>query len=220
MPSTRRLVPVAAALVAFAAVLPAPAEAAPARPGQPQSASAASPAGQAQLSRDWKRLQTPNFTIAGTVSPKDLARLATELENFCDVLAQTQPALTLTSPVPTYVVALKNLDEGGGFRPRDAGPPRERVRILSERRLMPLERLLTLDTLPDAPEERWLFYAQSWAIVHFLLLGQENAPPNQIVTYLEAIRSGQSRDSAFQQAFGSTYEAFGWKVSKYANGQS
>lgn len=300
MPSTRRLMPVAAALAAFAAILPSAAYAAPARPRQPQSAQAAAPADQGPLSRDWKRLQLPNFTIVGTVSPKDLVRLAADLDVFCDVLAQTQPALTLTSPVPTYVVALKSLDERGGFRPRDdaggrprastqgyftAGPdgnymvlpwrgsdqqaltvlqhefshyvlsrnfavvplwlhegfsmlymtvradaargmtiigepPRERVRILSERRLMPLERLLTLDTVPDRPEERWLFYAQSWALVHFLLLGQENAPPNQIVTYLEAINSGQSRDSAFQRAFGGTYEAFGWKVSRYANGQS
>ena len=297
MPSTRRLVPVAAALVAFAAILPAPADGAPAPPGQPQSASAASSAGQGQLSREWKRLPSAHFTIVGTSSARDLAQLSVELEAFLAVLQQLTPSLRLASPVPTYVVALKDFGAYTNFQPRgpggrrmdwvagyySTGPegnylvapwggkdrqslalmihelthdlanrnvggiplwlaegvsefystfrvdadrsqaivgevPKERLRSLVGQSLMPLDRLFAVknaNEFANSPFELSLFYAQSWALVHYLYLGQQGARTRQIGAYLQALERGHDRSAAFALAFGGTYDQLGKDLVAY-----
>jgi lipoprotein NlpI len=116
MPSLRRLVPAAAALVALGALLPPLCAAAPAPPAPPQSATVSLPPA---LSREWKRLPSDEFTIVGTSSAKDLAQLAVELETFLAVLQQMTPSLRLASQVPTYVVALKDFGAFTSFQPRN-----------------------------------------------------------------------------------------------------
>ena len=77
------------------------------------------------LSREWKRLPSSQFTIVGTSSAKDLAQLAVELETFLAVLQQMTPSLRLASPVPTYVVALKDFGAFTNYQPR--GPDGRRM---------------------------------------------------------------------------------------------
>jgi tetratricopeptide (TPR) repeat protein len=46
------------------------------------------------------------------------------------------------------------------------------------------------------------FYAQSWAFVHYLLVGRETGTPTPIDAYMDAARRTSSADEAFTLAFG------------------
>ena len=294
MPSLRRLVPAAATIVALTLAIPLLCDAAPAPPAPPQPATVSLPPA---LSREWKRLPASQFTIVGTSSAKDLAQLGVELETFLAVLQQMTPSLRLASPVPTYVVALKDFGAFTTYQPRgpdgkrmdwvagyfspgldgnylvapwggkdreslavmlhelthhlasrnvrgiptwlaegvaefystfriDADrnlaivgePVKNRLRSLVGRSLMPLDRLLAVTStaeLSGSPVELDLFYAQSWALVHYLYLGQQGARTRQIGTYLQALERGQGRSAAFTLAFGSAYDELGKELVKY-----
>jgi tetratricopeptide (TPR) repeat protein len=78
-----------------------------------------------------------------------------------------------------------------------------RVRFLREheQELLPVETLLKVgDSSPHYTEQgkRAVFYAQSWAFVHYLLSGQRRA---QLSAYLGLVAKGQGVDDAFRQAF-------------------
>ena len=294
MPSLRRLVVVATTLAALALAIPLWCDAAPA---PPQSATVSLPPA---LSREWKRLPSDQFTIVGTSSAKDLAELAVELETFLAVLQQMTPSLRLATPVPTYVVALKNFGDFTSYQPRgpdgrrmewvagyfspgpdanylvapwggkdrdslavmlhelthylanrnvgfvptwvaegvaefystfrvDTGrnvavvgePPPSRVRSLIGKALIPMDRFFAVtstDEFAKSPAELELFYAQSWALVHYFFVGDQGARTRQIGTYLRALERGQDRSSAFTLAFGTTYDDLGKQLVKYARG--
>jgi Tfp pilus assembly protein PilF len=85
------------------------------------------------------------------------------------------------------------------------GTPSERYRMLRTMPLIPLETLLTVR--PNShyylnPRENQLFYAESWALVHFLTYseGMENGKRfNEFATLLQ---SGVEQKAAFQRIFG------------------
>ena len=75
---------------------------------------------------------------------------------------------------------------------------------LRETRLLPLKELLAVSN--DSPlynegDRRSVFYAQSWALTHMLLLGE---PPRtkQLAQYLVRLGQGVPADDAWQQVFG------------------
>ena len=97
-------------------------------------------------------------------------------------------------------------------------PPKDRLRSLVGRSLMPLDRLFAVastNEFSESPVELDLFYAQSWALVHYLYLGQQGARTRQIGTFLQAVERGQERSAAFTLAFGSTYDELGRELVKY-----
>ena len=76
-----------------------------------------------------------------------------------------------------------------------------RVQTLRERELLPLETLFKIDEQSPyytEQEKRNLFYAQSWALVHYLLSGNRRI---QLSTYLELLGKGINVEDAFRQAF-------------------
>jgi tetratricopeptide (TPR) repeat protein len=76
-----------------------------------------------------------------------------------------------------------------------------RVRTLRERELLPLEKLFNVDDVSPyykEPDKRDIFYAQSWALVHYLLSGPRRI---QLSTYLELLARGMTVEDAFRQAF-------------------
>ena len=80
-------------------------------------------------------------------------------------------------------------------------PVSYRFEMLRERELLPLETLLKVeDQSPYYTEQdkRKLFYAESWALMHYLLSGQRRA---QLSTYLELLAKGLGVEDAFRQAF-------------------
>ncbi len=61
-----------------------------------------------RASKDWRRLQSPNFNVVGNAGQEEIRRIATELEAFRAVLLQMFPKLRLSSPVPTEVVVFED----------------------------------------------------------------------------------------------------------------
>lgn len=274
MPCHPRLVPclIASAVLAALSASPAPAQA----PRQPR------------MSAEWKRVPSEHFTIVGTSSAGHLAELAVELETFLAVVQQMTPSLKEVSPVPTYVVALKDRGAYNAFQLRNAKgrrekwvagyfmaqpdaafmvmpwggsdkdslrlvlhefahylsirgvsrlplwvsegvaefystfridtsagmavvgePPRDRLPAIYVLPLLPLERLTTVASaseFADSPDYLNLFYAQSWAFVHYLFVGNKGARTKQIGAYVRALDRGESRAAAFTNAFGGSFE--------------
>lgn len=63
------------------------------------------------------------------------------------------------------------------------------------------------------------FYAQSWAIVHYLLRGTDlKDGAARLVRYLDAIDAGQPPETAFQNAFGTDFAAMERTLANYARG--
>ena len=83
-------------------------------------------------------------------------------------------------------------------------PVESHLQRLAEGRLLPLKELISVDR--DSPlynegERRSVFYAQSWALTHMLLLGEPNRA-KELKTFMGAAQSGVSAPEAWRQAFG------------------
>jgi hypothetical protein len=85
------------------------------------------------------------------------------------------------------------------------GRPREsHLRRLAEGKLLPLNELITVDRgspLYNEGERRSVFYAQSWALTHMLLLG-EPSRATELAAFIRAVQSGVTAPEAWRQAFG------------------
>ena len=85
-------------------------------------------------------------------------------------------------------------------------PSVESLRILqASAALLPIGQLIAVQ--PDSPmynegDRRGLFYAESWALVHYLTFGAPTRT-GQLKTYLGAVLEGVPAAEAFAQAFGS-----------------
>ncbi len=80
--------------------------------------------------------------------------------------------------------------------------------LLHNSTLIPLQQLFAVDRrseLYNETDRKNVFYAQSWALVHYLLLGNDERR-SQVATYLESIRNGAPSNEAFAEAFSSDYE--------------
>jgi Protein of unknown function (DUF1570) len=75
---------------------------------------------------------------------------------------------------------------------------------LKETPLLPLDQLLSVDhesPLYNEGNKRSLFYAQSWALTHLILLGQP-ARTDELNAYVKQLSQGVPVTQAWQQAFG------------------
>lgn len=93
---------------------------------------------------------------------------------------------------------------GSGNRKVKLGLPlKSRVLTLRRQPLLPLSTLFGIDDQSpyyNEPGKREIFYAESWAFVHYLLNGNALRRP-QFLRYLELISSGHSNEDALRQAF-------------------
>jgi tetratricopeptide (TPR) repeat protein len=83
----------------------------------------------------------------------------------------------------------------------------DHLRWLRGNSLIPLPNLLAVnESSPEynENERRGGFYAQSWALVHYLLAGNKPERREQAVRYLQLLQEGAPLDAAFQQSFGDT----------------
>jgi len=83
-------------------------------------------------------------------------------------------------------------------------PVEDHVLRLRAQMLLPLDQLfaVTHDS-PDYNEtsRQGIFYAESWALVHFLMVGDPKRGP-QLARFLELLEDGKDQRTAFQEAFG------------------
>ncbi|HSL16797.1 MAG TPA: hypothetical protein VLB51_02730 [Methylomirabilota bacterium] len=87
--------------------------------------------------------------------------------------------------------------------------------------LIPLEELFaTGRSSPEYHEghRRGSFYAQSWALTHMLVIGQPERQP-QLTSFLRLLRRGVNLDTAFEQAFGTTYDELARELRRYVQGR-
>lgn len=83
------------------------------------------------------------------------------------------------------------------------------VYFLREQRLLPLRTLFAVDQRSPYYNEKNkanVFYAQSWALVHYLILGNNGARNRQMGQFLDLIIAGKPVENAFSEAFQTTYE--------------
>jgi tetratricopeptide (TPR) repeat protein len=84
-------------------------------------------------------------------------------------------------------------------------PSSAQLEILQRRRPMPLAQLMHVDR--DSPhyreeEKASIFYAQSWALTHLLMIGEKGAHAQKLWNYLDLISKSVPSDSAAERAFG------------------
>src|ERR1044072_2169576 len=80
-----------------------------------------------------------------------------------------------------------------------------RVRQLRDAQLIPLRTLFEVDQQSPyyyEPGKRGLFYAQSWALAHFILNGDGGARRARLPRFVELLASGGGPVDAFHHAFG------------------
>jgi hypothetical protein len=87
------------------------------------TATAQAPAGRNPSS--WRRVDTPHFTVIGSVADRDLIDVATGFERFRDALAQLFPSAATATVVPTVVLVFESGKTFDSFKPLVRGKPRE-----------------------------------------------------------------------------------------------
>ena len=79
------------------------------------------------------------------------------------------------------------------------------LKVLRTREWLPLETLLAADsksTLYNERAYRELFYAQSWALAHYLMLGREGGQQQaDLYRFVELLAEGRAAVESFRQAF-------------------
>jgi tetratricopeptide (TPR) repeat protein len=94
---------------------------------------------------------------------------------------------------------------------------------LREDKLFPLRRLFGVDqSSPEYNEgsKRGMFYAESWALVHYLLQANNGERVTQLGKFIELLGSNVQIDNAFKQAFGTEIDVFEKELKKYIEGHT
>jgi len=83
------------------------------------------------------------------------------------------------------------------------------VRLLRENKMLPLRTLFEVDHKSpyyNESKKASILYAQSWALVHYLIIGKEGNI-DKLAKFLDLIASNVPTEKAFTQAFQMTFEA-------------
>ncbi len=83
-------------------------------------------------------------------------------------------------------------------------PVEAHLRLIKTGARLPLKKLFTLDgdaLRRESDEARRVFYAQSWAIVHYLLFGDRGREFAQIEKFIDLVRNNSDGEAAFREAF-------------------
>lgn len=97
----------------------------------------------------------------------------------------------------------------------------EHVTLLRRETLLPLPTLLAVDReslLYNEGKRAGIFYAQSWAFVHFLFYGKDSPGPGSVQRYLDLVPALHSADDAFAAAFGADYATMERRLRDYIGG--
>ena len=87
-------------------------------------------------------------------------------------------------------------------------PISSHVRFLRSQSFFPLESLFTVNTKSPAYNEsdkQGVFYAQSWALMHYLTFGNKSARQLQLIQFIRLLGSGVDVNRAFTEAFKTDY---------------
>ena len=92
------------------------------------------------------------------------------------------------------------------------------VYLLRENKMLPLRTLFQVD--PKSPyynerDKQSIFYAESWALIHYLILGKDGQRMPQLSKFVELISAGTPMEKAFQEAFAMTFESMEKELRAY-----
>lgn len=88
-------------------------------------------------------------------------------------------------------------------------PISNHVYLLRERKMLPLRTLFQVDHQSPAYNERdkrSIFYAESWALMHYLIHGKDGRRVTQMVNFLDLMTANVPMEQAFQKAFSMSFE--------------
>jgi len=91
-------------------------------------------AGVATAQAEWRRIDSPNFTVVGDVSASDLREITHRFENFRDVLSRVLTSKMTATAVPTVVIVFPSHNAFTPFKPRFNGKPIELSGLFLPRR--------------------------------------------------------------------------------------
>ncbi len=110
-------------------------------------------------------------------------------------------------------------DVGKGDREVKLGTPiANHVYLLRSRNLLPLGTLLATDgssPLYNEGDKRSIFYAQSWALVHYLVLGKKSERRQKLGKYFGLLAAGKSIEESFRVAFETDFAAMEKELREY-----
>jgi Tfp pilus assembly protein PilF len=89
------------------------------------------------------------------------------------------------------------------------GAPSPRIGAFSERALIPISTLLEVDRASQYfrnQDKEQLFYAESWALVHYLNFAPEMVHTKKLTDFNRLLQEGMEQKKAFQQVFGDPAE--------------
>lgn len=92
------------------------------------------------------------------------------------------------------------------------------LKLLKEKKLIPLEKFFAINLLNlngQSDDEVSLYYAQSWALVHFLIHGNGGSRKSEINSFLELLMSGKSAQAAFDEIFGADFRGLERELEGY-----
>ena len=94
---------------------------------------------------------------------------------------------------------------------------------LREEKLMPLRKLFAVDHYSpeyNEKDKRGIFYAQSWALVHYLMFANNTERRPQLGKFINYIGAGAAIDDAFKRAFQTDIETMEKELKKYIAGHT
>ena len=94
---------------------------------------------------------------------------------------------------------------------------------LREEKLLPLRKLFAVDHYSPEYNERdkkGIFYAQSWALVHYLMLANNGERRTQLGTFIQLVGSNVAIEEAFKRAFQTDIETMEKELKKYIAGHT
>lgn len=136
-----------------------------------------------------------------------------------DNKVRTSPAW-FTEGLAEYFSALDFLAEknAGGKLAVFGKPIVRHILKLRQDKLLPLATLFGVDRASPYYNEREkssVFYAESWALIHYLTHGQGGRRQPQLARFLELLASGTPLAQSFQQAFESDYATLEKELKEY-----
>lgn len=97
-------------------------------------------------------------------------------------------------------------------------PIANHVYLLRENKMLPLRTLFQVDHNSPYYNERdkqSIFYAESWALMHYLILGNDGQRVAQLGKFVDLLNAGAPMEKAFQQAFAMTFESMEKELKAY-----
>ena len=97
-------------------------------------------------------------------------------------------------------------------------PIASHVYLLRENKMLPLRTLFQVDEKSPYYNERdkqSIFYAESWALMHYLILGKDGQRVTQLSKFVNLMSANVPMEQAFQQAFEMTFESMEKELRAY-----